>query len=59
LCRHRIYQGRSYPPGATLCPGGVNFSVFSKQSMSIELPLFDRLDGAKASSVIALDPRLP
>jgi hypothetical protein len=28
-------------------------------SMSIELPLFDRLDGAKASSVIALDPRPP
>ncbi len=34
-------QGESYPLGATVCPGGVNFSVFSRNSTVIELLLFD------------------
>jgi len=51
-------QGRSFPLGATLCPGGVNFSVFSKHSTSVELLLFDHVNDAKPSRVIELDPHV-
>jgi isoamylase len=50
-------QGRSYPLGATLDAGGVNFAVFSKHSTAIELCLFDHVDSAEPSRVIALEPR--
>jgi isoamylase len=50
-------QGRSFPLGATLCPGGVNFSVFSRHSASVQLLLFDHVDDHKPSRVIDLDPR--
>ena len=50
-------QGRSFPLGATLCPGGVNFSVFSKHSTSVQLLLFDRVEDSKPARVIDLDPR--
>ena len=36
--------GRSYPLGATLAPGGANFSIFSRSAASIELLFFDLLD---------------
>ena len=50
-------QGRSFPLGATLCPGGANFSVFSKHSTAVQLLLFERADDARPSRVIDLDPR--
>ncbi len=50
-------QGRSFPLGATLCPDGVNFSVFSKHSTSVQLLLFDRVEDSKPARVIDLDPR--
>ena len=50
-------KGRSFPLGATLRRGGVNFSVFSKYSTSVQLLLFDRDDDPKPSRVIELDPR--
>jgi isoamylase len=50
-------HGRSFPLGATLCDGGVNFSVFSKHSTGVELCLFDRVDDARPARVISLDPR--
>jgi isoamylase len=49
--------GRSFPLGATLTPGGVNFSVFSKSAEKIELCLFDVPEGRGPSSVLPLDPR--
>jgi glycogen operon protein len=49
--------GRSFPLGATLTPGGVNFSVFSKSAEAVELCLFDAPEGRAPSSVIRLDPR--
>jgi glycogen operon protein len=52
-----IIQGQSFPPGATVCPGGVNFSVFSKNCTTMELLLFDRVEDAKPARVIKLDPR--
>ncbi|OPX98401.1 MAG: hypothetical protein A4E62_02602 [Syntrophorhabdus sp. PtaU1.Bin002] len=32
-----VSRGRSFPLGAIICPKGVHFSVFSKQSDAIEL----------------------
>jgi isoamylase len=48
--------GRSFPIGATLVNGGANFSVFSRSAVSIELLLFDRVDDARSSRVIPMDP---
>src|SRR3954470_6207396 len=49
--------GSSCPLGATLCDGGVNFSVFAKDATAAELLLFDHIDQPEPSRVIALDPR--
>jgi glycogen operon protein len=46
--------GSSAPLGATIVPGGVNFSVFSKHASRVELLLFDDAS-AEPSRVIALD----
>ena len=48
--------GRSVPLGATVGDGGVNFSLFSRTAVGVELVFFDREDDAKPSRVIALDP---
>jgi glycogen operon protein len=48
--------GRSAPLGATVCPGGVNFSVFSRTASGVELLLFDAEDGFRPSRVIPIDP---
>src|SRR5262249_42084600 len=48
--------GRSYPLGATLAPGGVNFSVFSRSASSIELLFFDRENDDRPERVIRIDP---
>ena len=48
--------GRSYPLGATLINGGANFSVFSRSAASIDLLFFDRVDDARPSRVIPIDP---
>jgi glycogen operon protein len=49
-------RGRSAPLGATLCDGGVNFSIFSRAASGVELLLFDREEDARATRVIPLDP---
>jgi len=49
--------GRSYPLGATVLSGGVNFSVFSKNCKSIELLLFNDVDDEHPTHVIALDKK--
>ncbi|MGB8772045.1 MAG: hypothetical protein WCC92_20705 [Candidatus Korobacteraceae bacterium] len=48
--------GRSFPIGGTLVAGGANFSVFSRSAASIELLFFDRVDDARPSRVIPIDP---
>jgi isoamylase len=52
-----IGVGTSSPLGATVQPGGVNFSVYSKNATSIELLLFDNGDAMAPSRVISLHPR--
>ncbi len=49
--------GKSFPLGATLAAGGVNFSVFTKHGMAVQLLLFDDVDAPRPSRVIDLDPR--
>jgi glycogen operon protein len=50
-----VRRGRSSPLGASVQPGGVNFSVFSKNATSIELLLFDREDATRPSRSVVLD----
>lgn len=52
-----ITHGQSFPLGATLCPGGVNFSVFSKNCTTMELLLFDDAEDPKPAHVVKLDLR--
>ncbi len=48
--------GRSFPLGATLVEGGLNFCVYSRTASAVELQFFDREDDARAARVIAIDP---
>lgn len=48
--------GRSFPLGASICAGGVNFSVFSSTCETLELLLFDVPDAAEPAQVILFDP---
>ena len=47
--------GRSSPVGATVVDGGVNFSLFSRSAVGVELLLFDREDDARPARVLPLD----
>jgi glycogen operon protein len=47
--------GRTFPLGATVVDGGVNFSVFSRHASAIELLLFDGTRDAEPARVISLD----
>jgi len=53
--RMSIASGSAYPLGATVLPGGVNFSIFSRGASDIDLLLFDRLDDARPARVIRID----
>src|SRR4051794_2872520 len=48
--------GRSFPLGATLVAGGVNFTLFSRGASGVELLLFDREDDARPSRILSIDP---
>ena len=48
--------GRSSPLGATVVPGGVNFSIFSRSASGVELVFFDREDDARPERIITIDP---
>jgi glycogen operon protein len=48
--------GRSFPLGATVVDGGVNFSLFSRSASGVELLLFDREDDGTPSSAMQIDP---
>ena len=48
--------GSAHPLGATLQPGGVNFSLFSQNATGVELLLFAKCDDPRPAQTIALDP---
>lgn len=50
------HVGRSAPLGAAVCPGGVNFSLFSRKASRVDLLLFDREDDDRPTRVISIDP---
>ena len=50
----RLRSGASAPLGATVRDGGVNFSVFSKDAVLVELLLFDDANAIKPAKVIPL-----
>ena len=49
-----LRPGASAPLGATVHPGGVNFSVFSKTATLVELLLFDNEGATRPARVIPL-----
>jgi len=49
-------RGASHPLGATLVPGGANFSVHSRTAAGIDLLFLDREDDTRPSRVIPIDP---
>ena len=54
--RTAIGPGMSFPLGATMCPHGVNFSIFSKSSTGVDLLLFNAVNDAQPARVLTLDP---
>lgn len=50
-------SGQSYPLGATVQPGGVNFCIYSKDCTAVELLLFDTPQDAFPARVIQLHPQ--
>ena len=54
-CSRVVEQGRTYPLGATVVPGGVNFCVYSRAATGVELLLFDREDDDRPTRVISID----
>jgi isoamylase len=52
-----VEPGKAYPLGATVEPDGVNFSLYSKHSIAVDLLLFDAVDAGKPERVVSLDPR--
>jgi isoamylase len=50
--------GTSFPLGATVCAGGANFSVYSKYATGVQLVFFDRVDDARPTRVVDLDPAI-
>ena len=49
--------GQSFPLGATVCPNGVNFSIFSRNADLLELLLFDSPTDPKPARTLTLDPK--
>ena len=52
-----LHKGTTSPLGATVCPGGVNFSVFARDCTGIELLLFNRADDETPCRIITLVPK--
>ena len=50
------FPGQSFPLGASVVPGGVNFSVFAKNATGIELLLFAKIEDAQPIKTIVFDP---
>ncbi len=52
-----VTSGKSFPLGATVEPGGVNFCLFSKHAEAVELLLFDEPNSPQPSYFIPFHPR--
>ncbi len=52
-----VSRGTPYPLGASSCPGGANFAVFSEHADAAELCLFDSPSDARPAEVLPLAAR--
>jgi len=52
-----VSPGQSFPLGASVVEGGVNFCVYSREASAVELLLFDDADAQEPGRVIRLDAR--
>lgn len=50
----KLYPGQSFPLGATVYDGGVNFSIFSASAAGMELLLFESEDSLQPYEIIRL-----
>jgi len=48
------HSGKSHPLGATINPGGINFSIYSKHATQVELLLFNHADAEKPERIFLL-----
>ncbi|HEV8515745.1 MAG TPA: glycogen debranching protein GlgX [Cyclobacteriaceae bacterium] len=48
--------GQSFPIGPTLKKNGVNFCLFSKNAVAVDLLLFDDVEDIEPKKIISLDP---
>ncbi len=55
---YRTRAGSRFPPGATVYPGGVNFSLFCRDARGVELLLFDGPTTAQPFQVVELSPEV-
>ena len=53
-----VKTGRSSPLGPTVYSSGVNFSLYSRDALCVDLLFFDREDDSRPSRTISLDPTL-
>ncbi|MCI0417060.1 glycogen debranching protein GlgX [bacterium] len=51
-------RGEPYPLGATVLPGGVNFSLFSLRASNVELLLFNHFADLQPDRVFILHPQI-
>lgn len=51
-------SGRSFPLGTRVTPRGVNFSIFSRGSLGMDLLLFDHAEDSRPSRVLPFDPKI-
>ena len=51
-----IWEGNSFPLGATAVPDGVNLSIYSENATAVELLLFGSVEGNGPARVISLGP---
>jgi isoamylase len=50
-----VSRGTSAPLGAMIVPGGINFSIFSRNASGVELLFFDSEDDPRPARVITID----
>ncbi|MCB9137171.1 MAG: glycogen debranching protein GlgX [Caldilineaceae bacterium] len=50
--------GASYPLGATMVPGGVNFVLYSRTALAVDLLFFDHVDAPVPSRIVSLDRKV-
>jgi isoamylase len=50
-----VSRGNSTPLGATVAPGGVNFSIFSRSASGVELLFFDSEDDPRPARVTTIN----